>query len=181
MLGLGTVDKDVIMSLLPRREVKMHLAGLAGLLKLKRPGKGIAFSIPLGALNGLVANIIETAFEREEEQEEKETGKPMTPKFSLIVTVVETGFVDAVMESAKSAGATGGTLVHARGIGRQEGDMESIMGASLQTEKEIVVILAERTMHKEIMEAINKDCGILTEAKGVVFSLPVDELVGIGN
>ncbi|MDL2217925.1 hypothetical protein LJC27_04635 [Christensenellaceae bacterium OttesenSCG-928-M15] len=180
MLGLGTVDKDVVASIIPRREVKTHLAGLSGLLKLKRPGKGIAFSIPLGALNGLVANAIETTFQQDEDQE-KEVMKPMAPKFSLIITVVEAGFVDQVMESAKSAGATGGTLLHARGIGREEGAQESIMGASLQTEKEVVTILAERTMHKEIMEAINKDCGILTRAKGVVFSLPVDEIVGIGN
>lgn len=180
LLGLGTVDKDVVVSLIPKKEVKTHLAGLTGLLKLKRPGKGIAFSIPVGALNGLVASNIEGAYkDAENGEDEKKEGKPMEAKFSLIVAVVEAGFVDQTVDAAKSAGATGGTLLNARGVGREEG--ETIMGANLQTEKQVVAILAERTMHKEIMEAINKDCGILSEAKGVVFSLPVDELAGIGT
>ena len=181
LLGLGTVDKDVLISLLPKREVKTHFAGLSGLLKLKRPGKGIAFSLPLGALNGLVASNLENAFPKESDIEEKEVMKPMALKFSLIGAVVEAGFVDQLMEVAKAAGATGGSLLHARGVGRDEGNGESIVGASLQTEKEVVAILAERSAHKDIMEAINRECGILTEAKGIVFSLPVDEIVGIGN
>ena len=43
LLGLGEIDKDILISLLPRSAVKTHLAGLSGLLKLKRPGAGIAF------------------------------------------------------------------------------------------------------------------------------------------
>lgn len=176
MLGLGTVDKDVIISLVPLHEIKTYLAGLCGLLKLKRPGKGIAFTMPLMSLNALVAQTIEHALPLEEDEQEKEV-KAVTPKFSLIITIVEQGFVEQVMDAAKSAGATGGTLLHARGIGREEA--ETFLGASLQTEKEVVTILAERSMHREIMERINSSCGVLCEAKGVVFSLPVDEIVGI--
>ena len=174
MLGLGTVDKDVVATLLPQHAVKTHLAGLAGLLKLKRPGQGIAFSIPLTALNALVARDIQAAYPNEEEKEVK----PLSAKFGLILIVVEAGFVDQVMETAKEAGATGGTLLHARGIGREEG--ENFLGAALQAEKEVISILAERHTHKQIMEAVNKTCGVTSPAKGVVFSLPVDEIVGIG-
>lgn len=183
LLGLGTVDKDVVVSIIPRKDVKTHLAGLSGLLKLKKPGKGIAFSISLCALNALVAQDIEHAFAEEDSEEAGESGKKegKQMKFCLIVAVVEAGFVDQVMEAAKAAGATGGTLLHARGVGRQESSEETIMGAALQTEKEVVTILAERQMHKDIMESINVKCGVMTEAKGVVFSLPVDDIVGIGS
>ncbi len=175
MLGLGEIDKDILISLLPRSAVKTHLAGLSGLLKLKRPGAGIAFSMPLLAINALVAQCILDALPPEKEPQQE--GDPMPTKFSLILVIAESGYADQVMEAAKAAGATGGTLLHARGVGREEN--ESIVSASLQTEKEIVLILAGQHNQRAIMENVNKTCGILTEAKGVVLALPVEEIAGI--
>ncbi len=177
LLGLGTIDKDLVISLLPKSEVGTHLAGLSGLLKLKRPGRGIAFSMPLYAINALVAQCIGAAFPSGQTETEKEV-KPVAAKFNLIVAVVESGYVDQVMAAAKPAGAAGGTLLHARGVGRDTD--ETFLGTSLQTEKELVAILAEHAAHREIMEAINKNCGLLTDAKGIVFSLPVEDIAGIG-
>ena len=179
VLGLGTVDKDVVASLIPRYNLKTYLTGLSGLLKLKRPGKGIAFSIPLFALNALIAQNIENAIvDDDDDFSEERTEKPVVTKFNVIVAVVEAGFVEPVMDAAKEVGAAGGTLLHARGVGREAA--ETFMGASLQAEKEVIAILAPHSTHKDIMERINTDYGILSEAKGVVFSLPVDEIVGIG-
>lgn len=208
LLGLGEIDKDMILSVLPRAAVKTHLAGLSGLLKLKRPGAGVAFSMPLLALNALVAQCILTSLPQEPEEgpaektdrnveakaagktdaeqaanpapapEAKKDGKRMATKFSLILVIAESGYSDQVMEAAKSAGATGGTLLHARGVGREEDG--TIAGAPLQTEKEIVLILAGQHNQRGIMDAVNKSCGLLTEAKGIVLALPVEEIAGIG-
>lgn len=177
ILGLGTVDKDLVLSLVPKSSVKTHLAGLSGLLKLKRPGKGIALSVPLYALNALVAQCIGEAVSPDESEAEREVSK-VAAKFSMILAIVESGYVDQVMEAAKSAGATGGTLLHARGVGGNSG--HTFLGDALETEKELVTILAEHAAHIEIMEAINKTCGLLTDAKGIVFSLPVEDIAGIG-
>ena len=56
-------------------------------------------------------------------------------KFDLIITVVNRGFTDDVMHAAKSAGATGGTIMHARGTGIHEA--ERFFGVSIQPEKEL--------------------------------------------
>jgi hypothetical protein len=55
----------------------------------------------------------------------------------MITAVINPGFSDAVMKAAKSAGAKGGTIIHARGVS----DEESInqWGLGLQEEKEIVM------------------------------------------
>lgn len=178
LLGLGSVDKDILFSLLPRHEVKTHMAGLSGLLKLKHPGKGVAFSIPLDALNALVAKYIGDEMPVDETEETTKEVKSMSSKFNLVVAVVEQGFVDQVMDVARAAGATGGTLIHARGVGRESN--ETFLGSALQSEKEIVFILSPHQVHNNIMNELNEHCGLLTGAKGIVFSLPVENVAGIG-
>ena len=43
----------------------------------------------------------------------------------LIVVVANRGYVDMVMNVARRAGATGGTVIHARGTGVDSSDPES--------------------------------------------------------
>jgi len=98
-------------------------------------------------------------------------------KFDLILTVVNRGFADTVMDAAKSAGAHGGTVLYARGAGIHEA--EKFFGISIQPEKEVVLILVQREYKKNIMLAITKEAGLHKEGKGLSFSLPVDDVVGI--
>ena len=60
-------------------------------------------------------------------------------KFDLIVTIVNRGFADEVMNAARAAGAHGGTILWARGSGVHE--TEKFFGISIQPEKELVLIL----------------------------------------
>ena len=46
-------------------------------------------------------------------------------------------------------------------------------------EKEIVAILTPRPQKQEIMRAINKAAGLTTESAGILFSLPVDDMIGL--
>ena len=58
--------------------------------------------------------------------------------YRLIVGIVNRGFETAAMDAARSAGATGGTLINARGAGAREA--EKAFGIAVQPEKEIVLI-----------------------------------------
>lgn len=98
-------------------------------------------------------------------------------KFELIITVVSRGFASDVMEAAKSKGATGGTIIHARGAGIHEA--EKFFGVAIQPEKEVVLTLVNKEQRQEIMKEICKKAGLNTEGKGIVFSLPVDDVMGI--
>ena len=44
----------------------------------------------------------------------------MDYKYELIVSIVNAGFSEAVMEAAKEAGARGGTVIHGRGTANKE-------------------------------------------------------------
>lgn len=98
-------------------------------------------------------------------------------RYDLIVASVDQGLADKVMEAARTAGATGGTLVHARRAGVHEA--EKFYGISLQKERELVAILASRQGKTAIMRAIARKIPLEGEKGGVVFSLPVDSIEGL--
>ncbi len=98
-------------------------------------------------------------------------------EFDLIITIVNRGFNDVVMDAARSAGATGGTVLHARGAGIHEA--EKFFGISIQPEKDVVLILAKREEKKQIMNAIRNEVGLNKEGKGLSFSMPVEDVCGI--
>lgn len=100
-------------------------------------------------------------------------------EFELIVTVVNRGHADEVMDAAKSAGAKGGTILYGRGAGVHEA--ERFFGITIQPEKEVVLILVPRALKKAVMQAICRDAGLSTEGRGLSFSLPVDEIIGVSH
>ena len=63
----------------------------------------------------------------------------MLSAFELIITIINRGFSEDVVDAAKSAGAQGGTVLHARGTGVHEA--EKFFGISIQPEKEMVLTL----------------------------------------
>lgn len=81
------------------------------------------------------------------------------------------------MEAAKQAGATGGTILNARGVSKEKN--ETFFGFPLQEEKEIVAILTPEDQKKEIMENINRKCGLKSAAQAVVLSMPVEDVAGL--
>ncbi len=97
-----------------------------------------------------------------------ENAKP----YSLLVAVVNHGYSETVVSAAKEGGARGGTLIHAR----RAGDGGAF---AIQPEQEVVIILAPQEQRLAIMKEINQAAGPSTEARGVLFSLPVEEMMGL--
>ena len=98
-------------------------------------------------------------------------------RYDLILVVVNHGNVNTVMDAARAAGARGGTALHARRVGYEDG--ENLLGFSLQPEKEIVAILLPTEQKLPVMQAINREAGLKTDCRGVLFSLPVDDIMGL--
>lgn len=97
-------------------------------------------------------------------------------KHSLIMAVVKRGFADTVMEVAKAEGAQGGTIIHARGTSTIE--TQKFMGISIEPEKDLLLILVNDDNRSAIMKAINDKAGLNLEGNGLIFALPVDEVLG---
>lgn len=101
----------------------------------------------------------------------------MDNNYEVIFCIVNSGFSDEVMTLARSCGARGGTVINARGTASEEAEKK--YNISIHPEKEIVMILVDVNIKEEIFIALNEKMGILTEAQGIVFSLPVDDVAGL--
>ena len=100
----------------------------------------------------------------------------MEYKYELIVSIVNAGFSESVMEAAKEAGARGGTVIHGRGTANKES--EKFFGITVQPEKEVVLIVVSKDIKEKVLHALYKSVGLDTRGQGIAFSLPVDGAVG---
>ncbi|HBL81223.1 MAG TPA: transcriptional regulator [Clostridiales bacterium] len=173
-LGLEETEKDVVLTMAPKSKIPSVLKGITNHFQLDKPGKGIVFTIPLSSVSARVPQIL---CKPENLVENEETVMENDKKFELILTILNRGNVDIVMDAAKSAGATGGTLLHARRVGFE--DVENIFGFTIQPEKDILAILAESGNKSAIMKQITEVAGINTESRALVLALPVDEIMGL--
>ena len=96
-----------------------------------------------------------------------------------IFCIVNSGYSEVVMEAAKKLGASGGTVINARGTAPK--DAESIFGITIQPEKEIVMILVPTKIKDDVMHALYKEVGLDTAGQGIAFSVPVDNVVGLAE
>ena len=175
LLGLDSVEKDVIFSLVPADVLPIILTELSGKKFLKSSGKGIAFSLRLTGISSLVqAALLESGAR----PERKETPMETSDRYSLVLVVAEPGYTDKIVETARSAGATGGTVLYGRGVGSHESN--HFLGISIQAQREIVAIVTPAKQRLEIMKAVNTQFGLRTDAKAMVLSLPVEDLIQVG-
>jgi nitrogen regulatory protein PII len=178
LLGIGETPKDILFSILP--EVRAHKAmhRLRHTLQFDNPGHGIAFSIAMGSVAGQSAldYLGSTAIPGDTPAKEHmmdNNGK----QYDLIIAIVGRGYAEEVMNAARPAGAQGGTILHARGAGTQEA--EKFFGITIQPEKEMVFILTRRESKRAIMQAVCQHAGFATQARGMVFSLPAEDVMGV--
>lgn len=177
-LGLEKVEKVLLQAFVPSSYIKRILRRLVDVMGIEVPGNGIAMSIPVGSVGGISSfNYLTKGQTPPTETTSNEVKKMTDIKYSLIVAIAAKGNTDAVMDAARSAGARGGTVINARGTA--PGAKAKFFGLSISNEKEIVYILTLKSEKDKIMHAIMEKAGINTEAQTVMFSLPVDSMVGL--
>ena len=97
----------------------------------------------------------------------------------LIIAVVNQKYTDKVLDSSRAAGATGATILHTRSVNNKQA--EQLIGTSFKQETDTIAILTSHQYKAQIMEAIRENAGLKTDGGAVLFSLPVDSLIGIGR
>ncbi len=101
----------------------------------------------------------------------------MTFEYEVIFCIVNAGFSDAVMNAARRNGATGGTVMRARGTA--DAEAEKLFGVTVTPEKEIVMILAKSEIRDTILHELYASVGLDTPGQGIAFSMPVDGTAGL--
>ena len=100
-----------------------------------------------------------------------------TDKHEVIFAIVNSGFAEEVMDVAREQGVRGGTILNARGVAKE--DAAAFFGITLHTEKEILMMVVEKDIRDNVLNAIYKEMGMAKAAQGIAFSLPVSDVAGL--
>lgn len=101
--------------------------------------------------------------------------------FKLIIALVEDGKTDPVLDAAREAGATGATVInHARGEGIEKS--KTFFGLSLETQRDMVILLVEEHRSRSILEHIAKVAEFDDRpGTGIAFQIDVEDAVGVAH
>ena len=114
--------------------------GFAEKLHFDHPGTGIAFTCALSGISVAASELVEKVNKDQQNPMTQKEDMPMEAQpMEMIITVVDSGSTDLVVDAAKAAGAHGGTVIKAREIDGDE--QKKIFGMIVQPEKEIVLML----------------------------------------
>ncbi len=167
--GLDGPEKEIILCAAATDNVGNIFRALSEESKLKKAGYGIAFSIPVSAISVKAVQQIK---------------KPMTEvkkernrmDYELIAALTDKNTEDEIMKAARSAGASGGTII--RGRKAADGNEERFLNISIHPEKEIILIVAKASDKKNIMKAIDDEAKN-SNIEVTQLSFPVDDVFGI--
>lgn len=177
--GLGEAQKEIMFSLISDQNEVELLKKINKDLKLYLLGKGIAFTIPIASISQIIDRTITTTLQKQNPKSKGGSKMESNNKYNLIIVLVNPTHTNDVIDASRKAGATGGTIINGRGVNNQQ--VEQFLGIKIQSEIELVLIIALKEMCTEIMSEIKNVAGLHTDGKGIIFSLPVDNLVGIGQ
>lgn len=172
LYDLEQCEKTVITAVVSTASLHKLIKSAKHKLFIDIPGNGVMMAVPMKSIGGGKNLAYMT---------EGQTlgGEMPAMKFEheLIVVILNEGYTDAVMDAAREAGATGGTVFHAKGTGKDKA--EKFYGFSLAEEKDMIYILAHADKKTQIMKKITTECGIGKKPAAICFSLPVSEVAGI--
>jgi len=100
-------------------------------------------------------------------------------RFKLIVALVEDTRVDNVLKAARDSGATGATVITS---GRGEGlrPQKTFFGLDLSSQRDMVLLVVEEHLSREIMERIAEVGGFETEpGSGITFQIDIEDAIGL--
>ncbi len=171
IFGLGTNDKDVILSLGSENIVKDMMANFGMRFESHSRYSGLMIILEVSAASRVLTKILN--FNSDKNTEKGNGAMKNEHHNNLIIISVNEGYSDDVIHVARKAGATGGTVIKGRLADIEQ--FAELNKSGIDGEREMLFILAPLSTSKQIMEDVNKDFGITSEANGIVFAVPTEK------
>lgn len=166
-LGLNDVRKELVLMAADSLTGSQAIEAIGEKLGFHKPNHGIAFCIPIEKIYG--------SKRYDEFNKIKNEEKNMNHK--LILTIVDRGNAERVIDAATVAGSQGGTILNARGSGIHE--TQKIFNIEIVPEKEVVLIIAKNEDVANITEEIRKELKIDDPGRGIIFVLDITDTYGL--
>ncbi len=166
-LGLGETAKDITMTIIEEEHASQALNAIKEAAGTKRH-YGIAFTINVG-------NFARSGTDNQNE----ENRKMISHNYRMINVIVNRGYAEDAIAAARSAGASGGTILQARGTAKE--DDASFFGVQLVPEKEMLIIVVDEAKYEAVYNAIRELKCFKEKGSGIEFSLPVEDFTVLGQ
>jgi nitrogen regulatory protein PII len=168
LLGLDETQKEIVFMVSGKKlENPIHEV-LTEKFSMNRPNHGIIFSSPVKKVD-MISSI-------KTDRNLKSGGKDHM-EYEVIFTIVERGLGENVVDAATAAGATGATIINARGSGIHE--KEKFFAMDIEPEKEIVMIILNKEKTDKVVKSINGTMDIEKPGKGIIFVMDVSRTSGL--
>lgn len=98
--------------------------------------------------------------------------------FKLVMSVVKRGFETDVLEAAKAAGHSGAVIMQAKGVSKMQ---KKFLGFSIDPENSVVMMIVKNDIVVPVIKSIYSAADFMSEARGMVFALPVSLVAGMNH
>ena len=179
--GLSGRARLITVTILPQKLVDSIFTSLSQKYHITRKGMGIAGTIPITGIQEIVLKMMDEEMRRklEENIERNEIEMNKDAMYTMVLTAVKEGYSDHVIDAALKAGAKGGSVIRGRRRGNEA--IVQFLGISMQEEQEFVLVIVPKDKKADIMKSVSDSCGLKTPAKGVILSIPIEEIIGLEN
>jgi nitrogen regulatory protein PII len=164
--SLYDTRKEVIIMGADAKTADEIVQALSQKFHFDKPNHGIAFTVSASSIIG------SKAYKGEESESKGEN-----PMYQLIITIVNKGKAEEVIDAATAAGARGGTIINARGSGIHE--TARVFNMEIEPEKETVLILCKKDVTQAIVGAIYHNLELEKPGNGIIFVQDVNSAYGI--
>lgn len=193
LLGIGDSEKDLVLTLAPEPVLLAAIAALRDDPWVRKKVRGVAFTLDVTAiLRHALAPVPAAAGDVQPAPETTPPSSTLSrstppvgentmqaPSHELISVIVNAGYAEDIMHAARKAGATGGTIINARGTGKEE-DVK-FFGITIVPEKDFLLILAAKDQAPAILEAIRATPCLSEPGMGIAFCMNVERFVPLGK
>lgn len=98
-------------------------------------------------------------------------------QFKVVLASVKPTYTDAVVDAGKEAGATGATIIPARGTGIHEA--KTFFGLTLESQTDIIMFLLGEHSVQPVLDAIRRAGEFNKPGTGIAFVMPVEQVIGL--
>lgn len=178
LLCLADTEKDLVLVLAPAADMPVIAAAVRRSQEIFRKTTGIGIVLDATAvLRSAWRAAAAPAPDPQGEAMKASTGREPAGH-QLIFAIVNAGYADDLMAAARGAGATGGTILKARGTGT-EADA-SFFGITIVPEKEVLLVLAESGAAPAICEAVREAPCLEEPGSGIIFCVGAEDFFPLG-
>lgn len=176
ILGMGETTKDLIYMVIESEKKSSIINAIVESTKNEKSGFGELFALDVDNLMkaGSVFGSNSCAESKGENMSESNTKDR-----DMISVIVNKGYADDVMFAARKAGASGGTVLNARGTARE--DDEKFFGVHIVPEKDMLIIIVEHEKKEAVLGAIGELKCLNEPGMGIAYSSPVSDFTLLGK